>query len=105
MKTTDISTSQRASMCSELLFSPSLWISPSETGIYMHNFYIYQLRSLRLAELLKQKQNFNGINFCNLLACTDSISIPNSIHDFISSAKKLYLSVLVSEEGKVKDHD
>lgn len=71
----------------------------------MHNVQIYKLRSLKLVELLKQKQNFNGNNFCNLLACTDSRSIPNSMRDFISSAEKLYLSVLVSEEGEVKDHD
>lgn len=43
--------------------------------------------------------------FAIFFACTDSRSIPNSIHDLISSAEKLYLSVLVSEERKVNDDD
>lgn len=96
MQSTGISASPRAAICSEWIFFPFLMDSP--TWNTHTQFCSYKLSSLKLTELSKQKQDFNGNSFRNLLACTDNGSIPNSIHDFISSADKLYLSVLVSEE-------
>lgn len=40
--------------------------------------------------------------FFSLPACIDNGSVTNLIYDFISSADKWYMSVLVSEERKVK---